>query len=75
MNDYRRPSQDQIENHYRCSSCGSETSASSYYAGPAICYCGGALQFVGESYPADSRDWNEERDNVNDDFRDSRRRW
>jgi hypothetical protein len=30
------------------------------------------MESAGESYPANSDDWHEERDNVNDDFRRTR---
>lgn len=74
MNDYRRPADYQIENHYRCSLCGGETSVPSVYDGPATCRCGGSMQFAGESYPADSSEWDEYRDDVNDEWRHQPRR-
>lgn len=68
--DYRRPADYQITNHFKCSSCGRETEQNSVYAAPEACpSCGGPLQHAGESYPASADDWHEERDNVNDDFR------
>ncbi len=72
--DYRRPADYQIKNHFRCQSCGSETSVESFYAGPTTCSCGGRMESAGESYPANSDDWHEERDDVNDDFRNTRYR-
>lgn len=33
------------------------------------------MHFSGESYPANSDDWDEERDNVNDEFRNTYRRY
>ena len=55
--DYYRPSEGQINHHYRCTRCGTEQEVSSYYAGPETCYCGGAMQFSGESYPASAEEW------------------
>lgn len=75
MNDYRRPADYQINEIYRCSDCGGEIEVSSVYAAPLSCGCGGRYQLSGESYPADSQDWHEERDNVNDDFRNPYRRY
>lgn len=72
--DYRRPADYQVTHHYQCTACGTETAAESFYEGPAACYCGGRMEFAGESYPANADDWQEERDNVNDDFRNPYRR-
>jgi len=74
MNDYRRPSDYQIKHHYACVSCGEEVEQEGCYGPPMLCHCGGRYQFSGESYPADSRDWHDERDNVNDDFHNDRYR-
>ena len=58
--DYR-PSQAQVHDHYRCDSCGKEIEIESFYTvGP--CSCGGFFQKVGESYPANSAEWDEQRD-------------
>ncbi len=73
--DYRRPADYQINNVFKCSSCGHESEHSSVNVAPQGCSCGGLLQQIGENYPADSDDWHEERDNVNDDFRNNRNRW
>jgi hypothetical protein len=72
--DYRRPADYQIRHHYKCRECGLETEIESYCAGPTRCNCGGLMEFSGESYPANSEDWHEERDNVNDQFRNTHRR-
>jgi len=72
MSDYRRPADYQITKHYRCGGCGREIEVESCYS-PALC-CGMEPQSTGESYPANSDDWHEERDNVNDEFRNRRRR-
>lgn len=32
------------------------------------CSCGGVLRVIGESYPSNADDWEEERDSVNDDW-------
>lgn len=74
MNDYRRPADYQIKKHYCCSTCGSEVEVESFYAAPTSCMCGGRMEAAGESYPANSSDWHEERDDVNDDFRNPYRR-
>lgn len=71
--DYRRPADYQINHHYKCRSCSREIEIQSFYAPPKVCRaCGQGLEFVGESYPANSDDWDEERDNVNDEFRNRR---
>ena len=59
--DYR-PSEAQVRHHYQCGSCHQEIEVESYYAAPTICHCGGEMWFAGESYPADSREWDEQRD-------------
>jgi hypothetical protein len=74
MNDYRRPSPDQINIIYRCNSCRSEQEVESCNAYQPNC-CGLPMVESGESYPSDSSEWNEERENINDEFRDTRRRY
>lgn len=74
ISDYRRPADYQIRNQYSCRSCGSEVEVESFYAAPISCHCGGSYDFAGESYPANADDWDEERDNVNDDFYNRNRR-
>ena len=74
MTDYRRPADYQINNHYHCAQCGLKTVTASIEAAPERCYCGGYLEYDGESYPADSADWDEYRDDVNDDFQPERYR-
>jgi DNA-directed RNA polymerase subunit RPC12/RpoP len=69
--DYYRPSESQIRHHYKCSTCGAETEIESCYSADA-CHCGGRMQFSGESYPADSREWNEERDTVDGEWHSRR---
>ena len=60
--DYLRPSEQQIRHHYKCGSCGREQEFySDQHVEGSSCYCGGFLTFSGESYPADSNDWDEER--------------
>ena len=60
--DYYRPSEQQIRNIYRCTTCQLEDE---YMADQSVeggrCPCGGSLTFAGESYPASADDWNEER--------------
>lgn len=70
MSDYYRPSQGQIDNCYRCNSCGSERDHPSIYAAP-LC-CGREMVKSGESYPASPEDWDEERDTVDGDWRSRR---
>lgn len=63
--DYR-PSEDQIYHHYRCNKCGRTTEIPSFYSPGDIsdgeCSCGGYFDKIGESYPANSDDWAEQRD-------------
>lgn len=60
--DYYRPAENQIKHHYKCDKCGHETEVESCYASPDRCYCGGYISFVGESYPSNAADWDEQRD-------------
>lgn len=69
MNNYRRPADYQITHFYRCTQCGHEEEVQSFYAGPESCYCGGHMQFAGESYPASSEEWDEERDTQDGEWR------
>ncbi len=73
MNDYRRPSPDQVFTVYRCNACHQEQEVESWNANHPSC-CGMPMANAGESYPSDSREWSEERDNVNDEFHDRRGR-
>lgn len=61
--DYYRPAEYQIRDIYRCTSCGAENE---YHHDQAVegtsCHCGGRLTKMGESYPADPDDWDEQRD-------------
>ena len=59
--DYYRPADYQVIVHYRCDKCGAETEQPSCY-GVGDCSCGGQFIRNGESYPANSDDWNEQRD-------------
>ena len=58
--DYR-PSEGQIRHHYKCQSCGRETEVESF-SSVGRCGCGGEMAMIGESYPADSSEWDEQRD-------------
>jgi hypothetical protein len=71
-NDYRRPSDYQIDIIYVCGNCRRETTHPSIYAAPEC--CGTPMNQLGESYPANSADWDEERDTVDGDWR-NRGRW
>jgi DNA-directed RNA polymerase subunit RPC12/RpoP len=61
--DYYRPAEWQIRKIYRCTSCRSENE---YMADQHVeggrCPCGGTLTYAGETYPADSNYWEEQRD-------------
>lgn len=70
MSDYRRPSMGQIDNNYECRVCRSTREHPSMYA-PPLC-CGVEMIQTGESYPASSDDWGEERDTVDGPWRDRR---
>jgi len=59
MNDRYRPSEEQIEIIYKCAICGAETNMPSQYVPPSC--CGELMAEIGELYPADSREWDEER--------------
>lgn len=59
--DNLRPAEYQIHQHYKCRVCGHETEVG-YGEGPYD-HCGQQMANAGESYPGDSRDWDEERDN------------
>lgn len=59
--DYRRPADYQVNIIYRCDTCRREIGLISVY-GVGPCSCGGTFQECGESYPANSNDWDEERD-------------
>lgn len=60
MSNYR-PADYQVTIHYRCNNCGSETQMESCY-GVGDCPCGGQFVEQGESYPADSSEWDEQQD-------------
>lgn len=60
MSDRYRPADYQVNKIYQCDRCGGEIEQVSIY-GVGPCDCGGRLIECGESYPADSQDWDEER--------------
>lgn len=61
--DYRRPADYQIRQIAKCNSCGAENEyMNDQQVDGGRCCCGGALAVIGESYPASSDDWDEERD-------------
>lgn len=72
MSDYRRPAPYQITKHYQCQVCHRELTAESGFS-PGKC-CNRYPIRTGESYPGDSREWDEVRDNVNDRFQNRNRR-
>lgn len=61
ISDYYRPSEEQINTIYKCDKCGREHEECSSYD-VAKCVCGGNYNQVGKSYPANSDDWEEQRD-------------
>lgn len=65
--DYLRPSATQIDNVYRCGVCGSERDHPSVYVPPNC--CGREMSQLGESYPASSDEWEEERDTCDGEWR------
>ena len=70
--DYLRPAEWQVRAIYRCTSCRNEQEfMSDQTVEGGRCGCGGTLTSAGESYPASSDDWEEER---GDDGAWSRRR-
>ena len=61
--DYRRPADYQIRQVAKCAACGSENEyMNDQQVDGGRCPCGGTLRVIGESYPASSNDWDEERD-------------
>lgn len=67
----RRPAQYQIHNHFRCTSCNREIEVAGDQTA-TTCHCGGRYESAGESYPASSEDWDEERDNEYSPWRQRR---
>jgi hypothetical protein len=59
--DYYRPSENQIRHHYKCDTCKAEIELM-FGDSADTCPCGGTMRFSGESYPANSDEWDEERD-------------
>jgi DNA-directed RNA polymerase subunit RPC12/RpoP len=60
--DYYRPSEQQVRSIYRCTTCrGEQEFMSDQTVEGGRCPCGGRLTSAGESYPASSDDWDEER--------------
>jgi hypothetical protein len=61
--DYRRPADYQIRQIAKCQSCGAENEyMNDQQVDGGRCSCGGTLRVVGESYPSNSDDWDEELD-------------
>ena len=60
MNDRYRPAEYQINDIWECSRCRQRIEMASAYSAGA-CGCGGEFVHVGESYPADVSEWDEER--------------
>ena len=76
MSDYRRPADYQVKDIYECQSCRREYELESFYDHSSQrCQCGGTLVKSGETYPANSEDWHEERDSVHDDWRNPSRNY
>lgn len=68
--DYRRPADYQIRQVARCELCSSEGEYSNdQQIDGGKCQCGGTLHVVGESYPSNSDDWDEERDTQDGEWR------
>jgi len=62
--DYERPAWYQIEKLYRCKKCGYEQRMpQGYYAQFPCPMCKGFVERIGESYPANADDWDEEKTN------------
>ena len=72
--DHVRPAWYQVRQIGRCTSCGQEHefSADETVDGRACYSCGGRMAQAGESYPADSREWDEERDDYHSPWRQRR---
>lgn len=63
MSDYYRPADYQIRQIAKCSTCGREDAyLNDQQVDGTRCVCGGSLRVVGESYPANSDEWDEQRD-------------
>lgn len=60
MSDRYRPSENQIHKRFRCQNCGIEIEVG-FQESYDTCSCGGRFEESGESYPADSSEWDEER--------------
>jgi hypothetical protein len=68
--DYRRPADYQVRQIAKCSACGREGEyMNDQQVDGTRCRCGGSLQVIGESYPADSEEWDEERDTQDGQWR------
>ena len=68
--DYLRPANYQIHQIAKCGSCGIESEyADDQQVDGGRCMCGGSLRVIGESYPASSDDWDEERDTQDGQWR------
>lgn len=70
MTDYRRPAAYQIRQTAQCNTCHRTAEFDSYQrVDGESCSCGGRWLVTGESYPASSEDWDEERDRVDGEWR------
>jgi hypothetical protein len=59
---YRRPADYQIIKHYECQKCKMEQDTSNGHSIRMPCpSCGGYVNFVSESYPSNSDEWDEKR--------------
>lgn len=68
--DYYRPASYQVRQIARCDTCRCETEfMSDQHVDGGRCACGGVLRVIGESYPASSDEWDEERDSVDGEWR------
>lgn len=56
-----RPADYQVNEIYECERCKHQTESNSFYTIDQ-CHCGGRLMLLGESYPADPNEWDEEQD-------------
>jgi DNA-directed RNA polymerase subunit RPC12/RpoP len=71
--DYERPAWYQINTLYRCQRCGTEQDVRAGESARMPCpACHGFVVKIGESYPGRANDWDEERDSVNDEWRQKR---
>jgi len=74
MSENKRPADYQVMDIYECATCGAESEQVSVY-GAGHCMCGGSFVKVGESYPASTDDWDEQRDTQDGQFYNIRSRY